>query len=111
MLILALVFILLVFKVYPFTKWAVMTLDKHYYGYFSERVPRLATTTQMKNYYEEKNIPYRTIEEVDAEKNMYNIRKKNGIPHPWEANFVKPQPVETVKSGLMNLGRRMLRAL
>jgi hypothetical protein len=45
-LIVALVLFLTVFQVYPFSKWAVLTLDKHYFGYLSERVPRLALTTQ-----------------------------------------------------------------
>lgn len=73
--------------VYPFLKYVLITFDKHYFGYFVERVPRLALTTAQKNYFESQGIPFHTIQDRKKQTEMYHIRQKLGEPHPWELEY------------------------
>lgn len=89
MLLLLFVFI----QVIPFTKWAVMTIDHHYFGVFVEKVPPLAITTANKNYYESKNLPYRTVDEIEQRKRDAKVRSSLGLAHPWDEEYYDSHPI------------------
>jgi|DEB0MinimDraft_12_1074336.scaffolds.fasta_scaffold12999_2 hypothetical protein len=35
------------------------------------------------------------------------LRKNAGIPHPWEAEYVKPDAIQSIKTAMVSLGRRL----
>jgi hypothetical protein len=57
--------------------------DRHYVGYFNEREPVFATSTQHKNYYTRNDIPFHTYEDREKERNEHHRRLKEGLPPAW----------------------------
>jgi len=82
-------------QVMPFMKHAVFTIDKHYYGFITDKVPVLAITTPNKNYYDSMGIPYRTVDEIEQRKRDAKQRRERNIPHPWDDEYeaLKPNPI------------------
>mmetsp|Transcript_10168 Transcript_10168/g.17140 ORF Transcript_10168/g.17140 Transcript_10168/m.17140 type:complete len:214 (-) Transcript_10168:2460-3101(-) len=60
---------------FPILLHAFHTYDAHYHGYFNERLPRLAMTTQEKRYFTEKNIPFMTIQELESDNEQERQKK------------------------------------
>jgi len=54
-------------------------MDRHYYGFITEREPILALTTSHKNYYSSQGIPFKTIDDVDDLKKEFHLRNSKGI--------------------------------
>lgn len=57
--------------------------DRHYVGYFNEKEPVFAVSTQHKNYYTKNNIPFHTYEDREREKNEHHRRQLEGLPPVW----------------------------
>lgn len=80
------VFVVLLFvavTVIPNLWYLITTFDKYYFGYIVERSPRLGLTTTQKKYFMEKNIPFKTIDQLDDEKFEVRRREASGLPMPW----------------------------
>lgn len=58
---------ILAFYVIPYMAYVFHAVDRHYFGYFNDREPRLALTTAKEKYFKDHNIPYKTISDVNAE--------------------------------------------
>jgi hypothetical protein len=73
------------FYIIPYLAYVFYAFDRHYYGYFNEREPRLALTTAQKKFYEEHNIPYKTVQDVEKERKKDQYLEAQGLPslfHP-----------------------------
>jgi len=69
---------------FPYLHYVIVAFDRHYFGYFHDRLPILALTTPHKTYLDNKGIPYIEIEQREFEKKEYYRRKASGEPHLWE---------------------------
>ena len=56
-------------------KYVILTMDKHYYGYLTDKLPILALTTPNKVYYSGAGIPFINIEEVELEHKFGKLRE------------------------------------
>jgi hypothetical protein len=68
----------------PYIKLSVHTVDRHYVGYFTERVPRVAHTTKDEKYFIRNNIPFVTIEQHHLHNEEIRALRAQGIPSEFD---------------------------
>ena len=73
-----------VYTCLPFLKYAFLTIDRHYFGIVTEKLPPLVLGTTQLRYHQQHGIPHRTIEDIHYGKALANERKRKGLPMIWD---------------------------
>ena len=88
--------------VIPEAKYMINVYDMHYLGYFNERQPRLAKTTNEKKYYQKHNIPYFLYEDLKMERIKEAELKAAGLPPAYLEKYGDDVPTLSTHVRLYN---------
>ena len=106
----SLVSVLFVLFVLPTLKYVVLAFDRHHYGWFSEQEPRIASTTDRKNYYKKNNIPFIDTDQLNKENKINKQLIFDGLPPLYaEKRDKEKELLPLIKHPLNYIHKRFLR--
>lgn len=86
----------------PETKYILNLYDMHYFGYYNERLPRLAKTTMEKRYYTKHGIPFYLSEDLKMDYIKEAERKAAGLPPAYLDKYGENVPTLSTHTRLYN---------
>lgn len=86
----------------PESLYIINLYDSEYFGYFNERAPRLAKTTNQRLYFQRHNIPYYLLDDLNADYIMERERKAAGLPPKYMEQYGDNPPTMPAHVRVMN---------
>ena len=86
----------------PEAKYILNVYDMHYFGYYNERLPRLAKTTMEKKYFKQHGIPFYLYEDLKMDRIREAELKAAGLPPAYLDKYGDEAPTQPTLTRLYN---------